>query len=450
MTHHQSPISHNPSPITHHSLPITHDSSPITHPSSPITDHPLPVTHHPLPITIHKLANLDNLILLGILMTLFFMPLHEKLKAAGFWITLAFWLTKLYKERKDIKIWIPPLGWALLLFVGVAFLSAIFSDYHNRATRGALDALRNTLIFLIIINTIDSHEKIKYLIYALMGGIVIGDVVALHQYFASTDPWSSIEMLSLGEKNSTAQVLSMFLVLLLGLFLTLRKDILFRTAILCVAGLTGFVLVLTYARGIWIAVLAVLIVFGIIRLDWKVAVVLTFLVGAVSLGMTYSGLLAEKVASLKNPITEPNMVVRYEYWRQSLAIVKDRPLLGIGLKTYGLHQVTEKYHLASSTHAHNMFVNVFAELGVAGLGALGLWLIFYLHALFKMPSSMKSEFSQGLWLGGLGCFTVLLIGGMAHPMLGSESSLMLMTVLGMMFAGFGLEKQASYLIKKLK
>src|SRR3989304_10175408 len=85
-----------------------------------------------------NLMHLGRLILLGILITLFFMPLHEKLKAAGFWITLALWLTKLVRERHAQKIWIPPLAWALFFFVGVAFLSAIFSDYHNRATRGAL------------------------------------------------------------------------------------------------------------------------------------------------------------------------------------------------------------------------------------------------------------------------------------------------------------------------
>jgi putative inorganic carbon (HCO3(-)) transporter len=383
--------------------------------------------------------NLDNLILLGILMTLFFMPLHEKLKAAGFWLTLAFWLTKLYKERKDIKIWIPPLGWALLLFVGVAFLSAVFSDYHNRATRGALDALRNTLVFLIIINTIDSYDKIKYLLYALMGGIVIGDVVALHQYFTSTNPWPSIEMLSLGEKNSTAQVLSMFLAMTLGLLFTLRKEYLFRMGLLTMIALTGFVLTLTYARGIWVAVLAMLVVFGLIRLDWKVPVILAILFGSVLLGMSYSNRFADMVVTLENPLAQQSMRERFDIWNESLRIVKDKPLLGIGLKTYGLHQVAEKYHLTSASHAHNMFLNVATELGLVGLTTVVLGLVFYLKALLKMYPHVKSDLAQGLWFGGVGCFIILLVGGIMHPMLGSESSLTLMTILGLGFSGFRVE-----------
>ena len=137
------------------------------------------------------------------------------------------------------------------------------------------------------------------------------------------------------------------------------------------------------------------------------------------------------------------MVGRYEIWRQSLEIVKDQPFLGIGLKTYGLPQVTQKYHLASSSHAHNIFLNVAAELGVAGLTALTALLIFYLHSIITMRANLNSEFTHGLWLSGLGCFVILMVGGITHPMLGSESSLMLMTALGLTFAGLRTENGVS-------
>ncbi len=392
-------------------------------------------------ITIQKhIINLDQLILIGILITIFFMPLHEKLKAAGFWMTLAFWLTKLVRERDKQKLWIPPLAWAMLFFVGVAFLSAIFSDYDNRATRGALDALRNTIFFLILIHSIDTYPKIKYVLLSLMGGIVLGDLAGIYKYF-SIGP--ELEMLSLGDKNSTAQVLAMFLAVLLGLILSLKREYLFKSTLILVTGLTGFVLVLTYARGIWLAILAMLIIVGLIRLDWKALLAIILLVGTVWIGMSFSERLTQKVATLKSPFTEANMVGRYEIWRESLEIIKDRPLLGIGLKTYGLPQVTHKYHLVSASHAHNMFLNVAVETGLTGLVALIACLIFYFYAIIRMRIGMDSGMRQGLWLGGLGCLVVLLVGGITHPMLGSESSLMLMTVLGLMFAAFRIENGTS-------
>jgi len=174
----------------------------------------------------------------------------------------------------------------------------------------------------------------------------------------------------------------------------------------------------------------------------------SLLFGMVLLGMSFSDRFAEKIVSLENPLIAPNMIGRYEIWKQSLEIVKDRPLLGIGLKTYGLPQVTQKYQLESSSHAHNMFLNVAAELGLTGLIALTVWLMFYFKTIVRMYPGMRSELNQGLWLGGLGCFVVLMVGGITHSMLGSESSLMLMTVLGLMFAGFRVESKESHLISR--
>jgi hypothetical protein len=65
-----------------------------------------------------------------------------------------------------------------------------------------------------------------------------------------------------------------------------------------------------------------------------------------------------------------------------------------------------------------------------------------------MRAGTNSGMNHGLWLGGLGCYVLLLVGGMTHPMLGSESSMMLMTVLGLMFAGFKIEIGSRYSYKK--
>jgi O-antigen ligase len=145
----------------------------------------------------------------------------------------------------------------------------------------------------------------------------------------------------------------MLLSLLLG-FLQLRREYFFRIIILGVSGLTGFTLILTYARGIWVALVVMLLISMLIRLDWKILATLIILAITISGGMAFSDRLTDKITSLKSPFTEPNMIGRYQIWKDSLNIIKDRPILGIGLKTYGLSQVVEKYHLSTSTHAHNM------------------------------------------------------------------------------------------------
>ena len=80
-----------------------------------------------------RIGGWDMLVLLGLLLTLFSLPLHEKMKAAGFWLTLLFWMIKLSRNREELKVWVPPLAWALFGFVAVALFSAAVSDYQNRA-----------------------------------------------------------------------------------------------------------------------------------------------------------------------------------------------------------------------------------------------------------------------------------------------------------------------------
>jgi FkbM family methyltransferase len=393
----------------------------------------------PAPIVVgRKPPVLDRLILLGVLATLFFLPLHEKLKAGGFLVTLILWVFDVARRRDRPRIWIPPLGWALLLFVGVAFLSALFSDFHNRATRGALDALRNTLFFLILIDTLDDYKKIRALCGVLMVGLVIADIAAIYHYFF-VDP--AVMMLSVGEKNSTAQFLGYFLSLSFGLLFGLRKDYLFRGLLVGVTVLTGYVLALTIARGIWVAVVAMIVLFWLVQRDWKIPATVALLAISVWIGMSLNSPFKERILSLKHPVTDFSMVERYEIWRQAIDLFKDRPTLGIGLKTYGYPAMKENYHLDQATNVHNLFLQVLVELGLAGLVALVLWLGVYLRSLFRIYPVMTSDFGRALWLGGLGCFVLLMIGGVAHSMLGSESSLMLMTVLGLMHAGFRVENK---------
>jgi O-antigen ligase len=406
-------------------LPKAGDASTVSDPS--------------MPFALRRLVRLDQLILFGIAITLFFMPLHEKLKAGGFLFTVVLWLLRLSRKRERPRIWIPPLGWALLLFVGVAFLSAIFSDFHNRATRGALDALRYTLFFLILADTLDTYAKIKLLCTVLMVAIVVGDCAAIYHYFY-VDP--AVMMLSIGEKNSTAQVLSYFFSLSFGLLFGLRKDYLFRGFLLGVMGLTGYVLALTIARGIWLAVVAEIVVFWVVQRDWKIPAALTVLAVIVLIGMSYNGMFSKRVTSLEHPITDQSMVERYQIWRQALGVAKERPVLGIGLRTYGYPAMKEKYHLSQATHAHNLFINVAVEVGLVGLASLLLWLWVYARSLYKMYPVMRSDEARALWLGGLGCLVALMVGGTVHPMIGAESSLTLMTVLGLMFAGFRIEERS--------
>jgi len=58
-------------------------------------------------------------------------------------------------------------------------------------------------------------------------------------------------------------------------------------------------------------------------------------------------------------------LMRLNYWQETLMIIRDHPLVGIGLGNF---------NLANSRYAHNSYLQVWAEMGILGLVSL-IWII---------------------------------------------------------------------------
>jgi O-antigen ligase len=86
--------------------------------------------------------------------------------------------------------------------------------------------------------------------------------------------------------------------------------------------------------------------------------------GLAALGTTSSTSL---VASLIHPERDTGIVLRQGVWRQTVRMIVDHPVTGIGLGTYD--NVAHSHYglfLRSGWHAHNMFLHMLAETGPVG------------------------------------------------------------------------------------
>jgi putative inorganic carbon (HCO3(-)) transporter len=65
--------------------------------------------------------------------------------------------------------------------------------------------------------------------------------------------------------------------------------------------------------------------------------------------------------------TQPifSTIMRWNYWKDTLAIIKAFPLTGVGLGNFNLTQ---------SRFAHNSYLQIFAEMGILGIISF-LWLV---------------------------------------------------------------------------
>lgn len=215
----------------------------------------------------------------------------------------------------------------------------------------------------------------------------------------------------------------MFFCALLGVFFLTYKELspkqrAFYFATVLVLGAS---VLLTYTRGVWIAVFGSVIAMCFL---WRIRN--GFI--AVAACAVIAGLLYVAIPSVKNRVDFTAKVVeakttkesydteRVVLWKTNLMIFKDHPLFGTGYgqNKFHLHEYYEKQGLPKDQfigHAHNQYLHMLAGTGVLGLlcylGILGTIAFMTLRAFLKIPSS-KSLY-KGLALGALGgqiCFAL--------------------------------------------
>ncbi|MGH2454274.1 MAG: O-antigen ligase family protein [bacterium] len=202
---------------------------------------------------------------------------------------------------------------------------------------------------------------------------------ALGSGTAAAALWGTISYLLTGRPASTAALgynavgttLATGLPILLGLGVHARGR--HRLGAAAAAALTLVGLALTFARGAWLGGAAGLLLFIVLLPRQALRPALPLLAAVLIAGglalANAAGALGVRAESLSAPGAVSDRVAM---WRASLAMLHDRPLLGSGLNTFGL--VYPRYRLpedraASQPFAHNIFLNMAAEGGLAGLGA---------------------------------------------------------------------------------
>lgn len=169
-------------------------------------------------------------------------------------------------------------------------------------------------------------------------------------------------------------------------------------------------LVMTYARGACFAVMLTLAVYGLVK-DRRV------LLGCVILGggiLLVDPMLAERLLSVFTKI-DTSSEMRLAIWESSAAMILDHPILGIGWGAYRLVYPEYDFYINDPSviiyHAHNMYLNYAAEIGVIGAAAY-FWFFFgTMFTAFFAAGNEESPFVQRFELGvGLALVSVALGG----------------------------------------
>jgi O-antigen ligase len=161
---------------------------------------------------------------------------------------------------------------------------------------------------------------------------------------------------------------------------------------LMLIGLNGLMLFSTYSRGSLLGVVAMLPYLFLGRKNWVLVTMVTGIIAAsLTIAMLHTHASTDYMGysfAISNPDEKvANLDIRYEWlWPRALAYFREIPLLGLGFGSFDdqigsvvnyfgvFGQAIDVSVVHSDSHAHNSYLNILAEMGVAGLA---LMLAFY-------------------------------------------------------------------------
>jgi len=394
----------------------------------------------------------DRFLIFSLALMIFFIPLSESIKNIAFGMTLFFWLTKVLIKR-EFRIRIYALGWFHFAFLMVSILSALFAINVYQGFRGVWDIFRYFAIFLIIVNNVDSEKKIKLLVAVFIISISIGCVWGIYESLkAPTRYLAELRIHSLGHQNHTATYLLIMLSLTLSILINFNRNSILKLITFSFLILIGISLILTNSRTAVFTFFVIFFSFIFVTKKWKILIFLGVLLLSSLLSLyTFSSFVKESpfkqsliigyrgYKGIFNPLEDQFVQQRFILWKKTVKIIAKNPILGVGVRNFDFTMVSKQGE--GPSHAHNLFLNIGAEIGILGLVSFLLWLSCYIYTWAKSKAKLVNDLDKVLWLSVLGAFITIVISGLATTTLHTECAIAFTSVIGLMLASLKIKKE---------
>ncbi|WP_296954178.1 O-antigen ligase [uncultured Dialister sp.] len=347
--------------------------------------------------------------------TLFLLPLHPML----FYVTLVplvlGWLVN-YRWAGEVSFRRPPLWQPGAIFLIAAFLSGFVSpDTAFSLMNWAFQPLMYAALYLLVFTMSETRKEKETALYVFLAGALVTAAYGFFQYADAKDmaadmaaqSWVDPERFpllrrrmysTLENPNLFGAYLLMIISLLTPFFLRERGKrqaafgILLVVFVLCLA--------LTYSRGAWVSLAA--IVLGLtLFYDKRFGILFLFIPLIL---FFYHGQITERFLSLFSG-EDTSVGLRFALWESTEAMIEEHPLLGIGWGSYFLAYPEYNFFIQDEHvlifHAHDMYLNMPAEVGIPG--GIAFLAAFFAQGLLscRIYRHGKDSFSKSLGLGGL-------------------------------------------------
>ncbi len=298
----------------------------------------------------------------------------------------------------------------IILFLAAALLSLLATEYLRLSLRELRTLIVEPVLFWYLCRAVvRSPRDVGWLVGTLLTATSLVAIVGLVQFVrggAVTDVQGVRRVLGpYTSPNHFALLLGRALPFLLaaGWCLPRCRPWAATGALMCAGALLA-----TFSVGGWLGTgLAVLVVVGL--LGGRKAMLALIAVGAVAAAVVFFAVPVERITGRLDP-SQGTSFARVQLWRAGIELVRQSPLLGIGLDNflyrYPVILPPDAPFEPNLSHPHNLVLQFGLSLGLAGLAALG-WLLWRFVGQVWRPArdSASSPLERALAVGALGSMT---------------------------------------------
>lgn len=248
------------------------------------------------------------------------------------------------------------------------------------------------------------EQSFRFLVWALYVAGFVNILVSIvdlmgGRIFTWDNPFGNV-LGTFGNTNFISSFMGIFVSTLTAFALKKGNSILVRIFVVCIIILGIFVTIQTNSlQGLVISALGIsIVVYFYLSSQFKKPFLnFIFLVGvSASVIMGILGVL--QIGPLKEFLYKPSVSFRGEYWASGIRMGLDNLFSGVGFDSYGTYYrvyrdssaiITPGVNVATDT-AHNVFIDIFAGIGLFGFIAYVLILALVLRSALKVIRARKS------------------------------------------------------------
>jgi len=277
---------------------------------------------------------------------------------------LIFWgIIKRFSIRR-----IQPLRYSLILFCLALIISVVFSLNKLNSFKEIYKYTGGLLLFLIAAS-LDDDDKMCVIRTLVLSGFIIS-LLAIYQYFfgfqhilnyiAKENIINTFVLDYVARKRVffpfvTPNTLAGYLAMIIPIALSCKNKILFIIPL-------SLALLLTKSLGALLSLFFALGFYFYLQGKFKKRGIILLLGLLVTIALTF---LVRSTAQRQHLQPIFSTVMRLNYWKDTLEIIKAKPLTGVGIGNF---------NLPLSRYAHNSYLQIWAEMGIIGIVSF-VWLV---------------------------------------------------------------------------